>query len=412
MILGLHRRAASAGDRTTPINRDRSIARDIENLRLPAVRPRSRRLNPSGTRRRSPTPAPRPPSPISGLVVEITAVQTSSREGIDAGRGPPVGGSAHPHQRDHRPPEAGAGVNPCTPTHFVVDDGGPTPYPDEDPQSWSTGRSAASACASCSPVRTSASERCCWRNSASRNSSARSRPTGSSGQGCSRRSCGCCSTPTYREKTSRHWNTARWLGSPRPGAPRRIREPIWHPIAMGLGRNGVRGSACAMDVESLPAVRSRPNAHRRTAAAGVTVRTVDPENGAKSEAGEQGPSRGTIEVIGPEWIRTTDVASVDADGFVTIHGRADGAIIRGGFKILPESARVCSLRIPRWATRASSASRDRRLGQVPFAAAKPRPGAPATVGGRTHRLGSATHCPATMFRSGSRRSTHCRAMPH
>jgi acyl-coenzyme A synthetase/AMP-(fatty) acid ligase len=35
--------------------------------------------------------------------------------------------------------------------------------------------------------------------------------------------------------------------------------------------------------------------------------------------------------MGPEWVRTTDVAAVDDDGFVTLYGRGDGAINRGGF---------------------------------------------------------------------------------
>ena len=36
------------------------------------------------------------------------------------------------------------------------------------------------------------------------------------------------------------------------------------------------------------------------------------------------------------WIRTTDLARIDADGFVWILGRADQAIIRGGFKVRPD----------------------------------------------------------------------------
>ena len=40
------------------------------------------------------------------------------------------------------------------------------------------------------------------------------------------------------------------------------------------------------------------------------------------------------------WTRTTDQARIDADGFVWILGRADQAIIRGGFKIRPEDVRA------------------------------------------------------------------------
>src|SRR5262249_36967794 len=36
---------------------------------------------------------------------------------------------------------------------------------------------------------------------------------------------------------------------------------------------------------------------------------------------------------GSSWIRTTDLARIDADGFLWILGRADRVIIRGGFKV-------------------------------------------------------------------------------
>jgi acyl-CoA synthetase (AMP-forming)/AMP-acid ligase II len=41
--------------------------------------------------------------------------------------------------------------------------------------------------------------------------------------------------------------------------------------------------------------------------------------------------------LGPsaDWMRTTDMARIDADGFLWILGRADQAIIRGGFKVMP-----------------------------------------------------------------------------
>ena len=81
--------------------------------------------------------------------------------------------------------------------------------------------------------------------------------------------------------------------------------------------------------------------------------------------------------LGADWIRTTDIATVDSAGFVTLHGRADGAINRGGFKILPETVRrvlishsavrdACVVGVP-----------DRRLGQVPFAAIEVVQGAAA-----------------------------------
>ncbi len=98
------------------------------------------------------------------------------------------------------------------------------------------------------------------------------------------------------------------------------------------------------------------------------MRIVDPDTGAELPVGEQGLLEARITSISPDWIRTTDIASIDEDGFVTLHGRADGAINRGGFKILPETVRrvlishssvrdACVVGVP-----------DKRLGQVPFAA--------------------------------------------
>jgi long-chain acyl-CoA synthetase len=71
--------------------------------------------------------------------------------------------------------------------------------------------------------------------------------------------------------------------------------------------------------------------------------------------GASGVLEARIEVLSPDWIRTTDIASMDDDGFATRHGRADGAIIRGGFKILPETVRQVLLGHPGCVTHAWSA---------------------------------------------------------
>ena len=41
-----------------------------------------------------------------------------------------------------------------------------------------------------------------------------------------------------------------------------------------------------------------------------------------------------------DWMHTTDLARIDADGFLWILGRADQAIIRGGFKVMPDDVRT------------------------------------------------------------------------
>ena len=56
------------------------------------------------------------------------------------------------------------------------------------------------------------------------------------------------------------------------------------------------------------------------------LRIVDADTGAEVPAGQQGLLEAKVAPMGPDWIRTTDIASIDDDGFVTLHGRADGAI--------------------------------------------------------------------------------------
>jgi acyl-coenzyme A synthetase/AMP-(fatty) acid ligase len=112
-------------------------------------------------------------------------------------------------------------------------------------------------------------------------------------------------------------------------------------------------------------------------------------------------SEGLLEVVsprvGPGWIRTSDIAMIDSDGFLFHRGRADGAIMRGGFKILPESVERALMLHPAIADAAVVGIPDRRLGEVPAAAIRLRPGAPAPAAAvleahvRQHVL--ATHIP-------------------
>ena len=74
------------------------------------------------------------------------------------------------------------------------------------------------------------------------------------------------------------------------------------------------------------------------------------------------------------WTRTTDLARIDTDGFVWILGRADQAIIRGGFKIRPDDVRAALEHDPRVLGAAVVSRADARLGAVPVAAVELRPG--------------------------------------
>lgn len=111
--------------------------------------------------------------------------------------------------------------------------------------------------------------------------------------------------------------------------------------------------------------------------AGCELRIVDPDSGAILAPDEGG----ILEVKarqfgdGSGWVRTTDLARVDADGFLFIVGRADQAIIRGGFKIRPDDIRAVLERHPSVRGAAVIGRADRRLGAVPVAAVELRSGA-------------------------------------
>jgi acyl-coenzyme A synthetase/AMP-(fatty) acid ligase len=101
---------------------------------------------------------------------------------------------------------------------------------------------------------------------------------------------------------------------------------------------------------------------------GVTIRVVDTETGAELPRGERGYLEALIPIVKPDWIRTTDLASMDEDDFVWLHGRGDGAIIRGGFKVIPDTVAACLRRHPGVLDAAVIGLKDHRLGEVPVAA--------------------------------------------
>jgi acyl-CoA synthetase (AMP-forming)/AMP-acid ligase II len=112
---------------------------------------------------------------------------------------------------------------------------------------------------------------------------------------------------------------------------------------------------------------------------GTGLRVVDPDS-----ENVLGPDElGLLEVrpaqLGPDsgWLRTTDLARIDADGFLYILGRADGAIIRGGFKVLPDRVRGVLEQHPAVRGAAVLGVPHERLGAVPVALVELRDGASA-----------------------------------
>ncbi|MBY8860928.1 long-chain fatty acid--CoA ligase [Nocardia sp. CA2R105] len=76
------------------------------------------------------------------------------------------------------------------------------------------------------------------------------------------------------------------------------------------------------------------------------------------------------------WVRTSDLARMDTDGFLWIEGRADDAIIRGGFKVQPETVQRVLEKHAAVREAAVVSMPDERLGQVPVAAVEIASGQP------------------------------------
>ena len=149
------------------------------------------------------------------------------------------------------------------------------------------------------------------------------------------------------------------------------------PIRLAYGATEFAGSLCAWTPEMLDEFGDSKRHSVGRALPDTELRIVDPDTGVQVPPGEQGLLEAKVAPIGPDWIRTTDLASIDSDGFVTLHGRADGAINRGGFKILPETVRRVLVSHPSVRDAAVVGIDDVRLGQVPFAAVESVPGLPA-----------------------------------
>ncbi len=109
----------------------------------------------------------------------------------------------------------------------------------------------------------------------------------------------------------------------------------------------------------------------------IEARVVDPDSGDILAAGNEG----LLELKGRQlnndmqWLRTTDRAILDADRFLFIKGRADNAIIRGGFKIHPDDVIHILNDHPAVREAAVVGVPDERLGSVPAAAIILRDGA-------------------------------------
>ena len=109
---------------------------------------------------------------------------------------------------------------------------------------------------------------------------------------------------------------------------------------------------------------------------GVRLQVID-DKGAVLSAGRAGRLQVAAPQVGEQdrWITTSDLAHIDNDGFLYIDGRADDVILRGGFKIAPETVIKALRSHPAVTDAAVAGLPDSRLGQIPVAAVELRNGA-------------------------------------
>lgn len=108
---------------------------------------------------------------------------------------------------------------------------------------------------------------------------------------------------------------------------------------------------------------------------GIQLRVVDLDTLEPLPPNKVGYLSALVPDVKEDWITTTDLALIDDDGFVYHHGRGDGAIMRGGFKVIPEKVITALHSHPAVLDAAVVGVPDHRLGEVPVAAIELKAGA-------------------------------------
>lgn len=179
-----------------------------------------------------------------------------------------------------------------------------------------------------------------------------------------------------------------------PAVQRAFEQRYGIPILLSYGATEFGGPVTVMTAELHAQWGEAKFGSVGRALPGAQLRVIDTDSGEVLPPGHEGVLEVVSPRIGPHWIRTSDIAVIDADGFVFHRGRADGAIMRGGFKLLPETIERALLLHPAVSAAAATGIADHRLGEVPAVAIQCRPGiaAPGVVQLEAHLR---QHVPAT-----------------
>ncbi|NHN37286.1 long-chain fatty acid--CoA ligase [Pseudomaricurvus alcaniphilus] len=146
------------------------------------------------------------------------------------------------------------------------------------------------------------------------------------------------------------------------------------PVNLSYGASEFCGVISSWSMAELAEFSNTKMGSCGRALAGVELRVTDPDSGAVLEENRVGRLEARVERVGPDWIATSDLVRIDADGFMWFAGRLEETIFRGGFKLSPLLIAEQLRQHPALADAAVLGQDDSRLGQVPVAVLEIKPG--------------------------------------
>ncbi len=146
-----------------------------------------------------------------------------------------------------------------------------------------------------------------------------------------------------------------------------FKEKYGIPIVLSYGATEFGGVVVQMEEEDALKWGDAKLGSTGRAYGDARVRVSHPDTGEELPANGEGLLEVLVPSIKDGWVRTSDIARMDEDGFVYILGRSDGAIMRGGFKILPETVESALIQHPGVRGAAVVGIADERVGEVPGA---------------------------------------------
>lgn len=142
------------------------------------------------------------------------------------------------------------------------------------------------------------------------------------------------------------------------------------PVLVQYGATEFSGSVAGWEISAFRELYAAKRGSVGKIQPKIEARIVDPDTGEPLSPRAEGVLELRGQQIGDpnKWVRTTDRASLDEDNYLWIHGRADGAINRGGFKVHPDEVVTALQRHPAVREASVVGIEDERLGEIPVAA--------------------------------------------